>query len=111
MEKNIRLESSYTLINPKYNIDENPKTKIENTNNSDLSRMLKRSHTNRYEGPLGHDKCFDNRLDKLNIFEMKTKLNKIVKISGDNNHPFDEDSPRKYIPIKSAKRAYHLIKN
>ena len=95
MEKNIRLEPSYTLINPKYQIESNPNIKTENTNNSDLSRMLRRSHTNRYEGPLGQTKSLDNRLDKLNIFEIKTNLNKIVTLAGDNNHPIDEDSPRK----------------
>jgi hypothetical protein len=95
MEKSYKLEPSYTITNHKNQKETNLLISSPPKSTSDLSRMIKRSHTNKYEGPFGQNKTLDNRLQQLSMFEIKTNMNKINKIIGDNHQLIDEDSPRK----------------
>ncbi len=94
MEKTNRLEPSYTIINSKPNLE------IQNNiNNNHLDRLVKKSYTNKYNGNLLQDQNLENKLQRMNIFEIKNFHNRINKISGDNCQIIDEDSPREYNTI------------
>lgn len=95
MERLNRLEQSLTLTNLKQIHQVSNETSIDSNTDNNNNRLLKKSHTNKYEGPLGqHNNCLDNRVKRTSIFEIKTIHHKINKISGDNCQLIDEDSPR-----------------